>query len=129
MNLLSDDEVDTMRAIAERLRANADCVDSVYGFFPGGDPRDFTPDPEASTEEERRNHKRACELFEAGKITTVDGRHHFPVVNVSGEVVGHVTHAAFGLGVYNVGDRDMDRAANELDALLDRIRELEERYR
>lgn len=31
-----------------------------YGAFPGGDPRDFTPDPECSTEAEREAHRRAC---------------------------------------------------------------------
>jgi hypothetical protein len=31
-----------------------------YGTFPGGDPRDFTPDPDCALPEELRNHAEAC---------------------------------------------------------------------
>ena len=34
----------------------------MHGFFHGGDPRNFTPDPESSNEELAR-HKAACEAF------------------------------------------------------------------
>ena len=50
----------------ERLRAflALHAEDLNYGTFIGGDPRDFTPDPESSTEGERALHKAACEAWE-----------------------------------------------------------------
>lgn len=65
-----------------------------YGFFPGGDPRDFHPDEESSTEEERASHKAACERWNAGYTTALPGSCvHGP---------GHVlTLSGFGLGSYS----------------------------
>jgi hypothetical protein len=37
-----------------------------YGFFPGGDPRDFSPDGDSSPEE-IENHRRACEAWDRGE--------------------------------------------------------------
>ena len=53
----------------ERLRAflALHAEDLNYGTFIGGDPRDFTPDPESSTEGERALHKAACEAWERGE--------------------------------------------------------------
>lgn len=31
-----------------------------YGYFPGGDPRKFYPDPEMCSKKEIAAHKRAC---------------------------------------------------------------------
>ena len=41
-----------------------------YGVFQGGDPRNFTPDPECSTEAERQRHQEACTKWqwEAGEL-------------------------------------------------------------
>lgn len=38
-----------------------------YGYFPGGDPREFHPDPECSSEAERAAHKAACEAADRGE--------------------------------------------------------------
>ncbi len=35
--------------------------DVSYGVFLGGDPRNFSPDPECSDEQERDAHRKACE--------------------------------------------------------------------
>lgn len=35
-----------------------------YGFFHGGDPRNFFPDGECCSPQEIENHKRACELWD-----------------------------------------------------------------
>ena len=37
-----------------------------YGFFPGGDPRAFTPDEECCSSEELENHRLACEAWDRG---------------------------------------------------------------
>ena len=57
--------LDELREVARQLRSSA--YDQSYGFFHGGDPRDFSPDPECSTEEERQRHLAACASWSAGK--------------------------------------------------------------
>jgi hypothetical protein len=79
--------------------------DTVYGFFPGGDPRDFSPDPECSTDAERALHAEHCAAWDRGER---------PDVKVSGwEGNIHVCRSAYGLGTYEVNfdDRDEDDAA------------------
>lgn len=39
----------------------------MYGHFPGGDPRMFTPDTESCMPEEIAAHKAACEAWDRGK--------------------------------------------------------------
>jgi hypothetical protein len=64
-----------------------------YGFFPGGDPRQFHPDSEGQTEEEAAKHKAACAAWDAGKTTSEpDG------VCIPG--VGFIDRCQFGLGSY-----------------------------
>lgn len=67
----------------------------VYGMFHGGDPREFSPDPERSTEAERTLHKEHCAAWDRGEITTV------PVSGFIDENT-HVSRSAYGLGVYYV---------------------------
>lgn len=71
--MLTEREIDELRAIAERLREQ-EASEVGYGYFPGGDPRDFSPDEESCTEKEIAAWKRACELVDQGKVKTVDGR-------------------------------------------------------
>ena len=76
---------------------------TVYGFFPGGDPRDFTSDPECSTEQERQLHQEHCAAWDRGEC---------PEVKISGFVSPdiHVTRSVYGLGTYTV-DWDDEGAA------------------
>jgi hypothetical protein len=126
MDLLDEEDVEALRRIADRLRERSGVVG--YGYFPGGDPRDFTPDPECCTGEELARHEHVCQLIEEGKVAAVDGRHHFPI-ELNGKVVGHVTHAAFGMGTYTLKDQAVDELANRLDEWLDDVRRAEEWYR
>jgi len=73
-----------------------------YGYFCGGDPREFTPDPECSTDEERAAHKRDCEAWERGEQThsVQFGTSAF----TEGTTHGHVHHAGYGLGTYQFSD-------------------------
>jgi hypothetical protein len=70
--------------------------DSVYGFFNGGDPRNFHPDGECCSPEEIENHKRACELAnntdEGKRLACPSGWETF------GDYQRHVTRAPFGIG-------------------------------
>lgn len=69
--------------------------DSGYGKFPGGDPRDFCPDPEASTPGERAKHSRACDEWRRGEFRPLsEGK---PLDVCAGRIV---CLGGFGLGVY-----------------------------
>jgi len=62
-----------------------------YGFFPGGDPRLFSPDSD-STPEEIENHRATCAAWDAGaRNSRPDCEHLGPVV---------LTSCQFGLGSY-----------------------------
>lgn len=67
-----------------------------YGFFCGGDPRDFTPDGEASTEAERERHKQDCAAWDRGEQPNVNA--NAPHFTES----AHIVPAGYGLGVYSV---------------------------
>lgn len=68
-------EHDEVRATLEAVRAFVpeDEEQETYGAFPGGDPREFTPDPESSTDEERAAHKAACDAWNAGDKIEIRG--------------------------------------------------------
>jgi len=44
----------------DRYRCPYPKQETGYGAFKGGDPNNFFPDAECCTEEERKNHRRAC---------------------------------------------------------------------
>jgi sarcosine oxidase delta subunit len=74
--------------------------DSSYGFFNGGDPRDFCPDHECCTAEEIASHKEACEAFlnadrHGLAIELVDCPSGFEDVE-GGRI--HVLRAPYGIG-------------------------------
>lgn len=62
-----------------------------YGFFPGGDPRRFSPDGD-SRPEELENHRLACEAWDRGEQESSTDCTHAPGVIV--------TRCQFGLGMY-----------------------------
>lgn len=78
-----------------KIARTALAIETIYGFFPGGDPREFSPDHESSTDEERARHKADCEAWDRGERPTV------PVSGWVSESV-HVTRSAYGLGTYTV---------------------------
>lgn len=78
--------------------------ENVYGFFHGGDPRDFWPDAECCSKDELENHRRACELWD---IANADGYDPNPEACPSGWVydefgnrICHVLRAPYGIGSY-----------------------------
>lgn len=127
MDLLSEDDVENLRIIANQLRDIGGQV--TYGYFPGGDPREFTPDEECCTADELKAWKRACELVESGEVKLVSGQHHWPVFDGDGNRIGHTTHSPFGIGTYTYEDPVVVGLANKLDAWIDDVRKAEEAYR
>ena len=113
--MIEDSEIDAMRAIADSIRCEAECAS--YGYFPGGDPRDFTPDPEACSADEMDRHKAACDQWEAGDRVDVGGPHK-PIPG------GHITVSHFGVGVSVYKDADLMRLAQDLDDWIDRARSM-----
>jgi hypothetical protein len=75
--------------------------ETVYGYFTGGDPRDFHPDFEDSTPEEIANWRAAC--IEANKLAVSrnlpcpSGWERLPDGSVA-----HVLRAPFGIGVSTI---------------------------
>lgn len=75
----------------------------------GGDPRDFTPDPECSTEEERARHRADCEKAERGEpIDTPTGCHF------EGDAL--VNYQGWGLGTYTYRDEESVTRLAAVDA-------------
>lgn len=98
-------------------------ADESYGAFPGGDPRLFAPDPEATTEPERAAHKAACEAWKRGERATFDvGPMNSETLIVKGGAVppgtAFVHRPIFGLGTVRRVDAEMVRVRDGLRAAL-----------
>ena len=114
--------IENMHAALAFFEEWAECQD--YGAFPGGDPRLFRPDPEASTEAERTAHKTACEAWERGECPTFDvGPLNSEAIHThdrNGEPrtiqpgAAFVNVQVFGLGTITRRDEDMTRARDGL---------------
>lgn len=91
---------------------------TTYGYYPGGDPRDFSPDPECCTEQELAAHKEACEAWERGE-RPVHEAHHHKLIKSDGESIVIASYAgAFGMGVYSIRDEDADDVLDQVEAAL-----------
>ncbi len=84
-------------------------MNSGYGFFPGGDPRNFTPDTECCSPDEIERHRLACEAWDRGDEEAI----------ASGCVVlpdgGIVNISTFGLGVYMYWDDDDEEGSDDVN--------------
>jgi len=87
--------------------------DVVYGTCCVQDPRDFSPDPECSTEEERAQHKADCERYARGEsISTKTRCEHVDLGEGRSAVV---TPCGYGLGVNALkGNEDAREYADRL---------------
>lgn len=99
---------DAIRAALEASRdylADCICMGQSYGYFPGGDPRDFEPDVECCTEEEMAAHKKACAEWDAGEQTKHEAHRHDVSTSADGKVtVSMSVSGAFGMGSYTIHD-------------------------
>lgn len=69
-----------------------------YGSFLGGDPRNFFPDSDSTTEAELARHKEDCEKWNRAEAEC-------PPETPAGEWLSehiHVLHACYGLGCYTI---------------------------
>lgn len=112
MGVYIEETLADLRALLDDVRRQAEDVG--YGFFPGGDPRTFSPDPEASTEEEREAHRNDCERAERGER---------PVTKTGHELRGAalVHYSGYGLGTYTMEDPAMQDVAERLERAIDQL--------
>lgn len=79
--------------------------ESVYGFFHGGDPRNFHPDAESCSPKELENHKAACQIWDDAEARgetpepekCPSGWHQDEHGNVY-----HVLRAPYGIGISTI---------------------------
>lgn len=85
--------------------------DGGYGYFIGGDPRTFFPDPDCCSAAEIQNHREACEAWTA-------------LENLSVVPEPLRAHSPFGIGVYTCEfdqywePREYDNADDEIEDLV-----------
>lgn len=89
--------VELLRYLADHFQGEAE--QTGYGFFCGGDPRRFTPDPECSTEQERAKWKADCEAWERGEQVDTSGN-----VGRWTDRNTHIQPKGYGLGTYTYED-------------------------
>lgn len=90
-------------------------VESGYGFFCGGDPRNFHPDHESCTPEEIERHRLACSEAER-----LDSARDLPcpsgwIRTKSG--MAHVVNAPFGIGIYTIEMPQFFEAADDAESI------------
>lgn len=107
-----------MRAALEQIAQDEDCQ---YGYFPGGDPRTFSPDHESCTEEEMAAHKAACKVWSDAEA---EGRSMNPeapagqwLKSDDGNAAMHILRAKFGIGTYTYPTRAAEIARRALKEL------------
>lgn len=103
--------VEVMRSGLEKIAEHKDCG---YGYYHGGDPRDFTPDSESCTPEELAAHKAACDAFDAAESA---GTPMKPDPGGSGWVAPgvHVLKSNYGIGVYRYPSECAEMAAAAIE--------------
>ena len=112
----SDIVMGALIAARDYLRRAAQS-EPTYGYFHGGDPRDFSPDAEVCTEAELAAHKEACERWERGERPEYE-KHHHDVSQVGNTVVAVSYAGAFGLGTYQWRDEDAEDALDQVEAAI-----------
>lgn len=114
--MTEDTVMGALVAAREYLRECANPTPT-YGYYPGGDPRDFSPDPECCTEAELAAHKTACEAWERGERPECEAHHH-KVVEYQGKPAVASYAGAFGMGVTSCRDEDAEDVLDQIEAAL-----------
>jgi hypothetical protein len=100
--VISDEDIDVLRRIADDLRHDAETTD--YGLFMPEDPRDFFPDSECCSADELEKHARDCAAAERGEPFACGG---------------------YGIGTYVMRDPSTLKLAQDLDDWIDHVRNME----
>lgn len=134
-----ENEVERLRGLVAQALPYLEYVEAdevSYGYFLGGDPRKFSPDPECSTPEEQAAWKADCEAWDRGEphshqvVVPIDPERSIAgqlkgadtsmlIRDEKGYVVGgHVHRAGYGLGSSVIRDEDGARLVAELRAIV-----------
>jgi hypothetical protein len=76
-----------------------------YGFFCGGNPNHFRPDPDSCTEKEIEAHKAACAAWNLGEQTPCEPQCG-TFASEDGKTFGFWDGGAFGIGTFDDGEPD-----------------------
>jgi len=99
---MTDEQIATLVRFARKtLPVAENFFTPSYGVFLGGDPRNFTPDPERSTETERQRHQEACAKWqwEAGNLKlTPESKSDCTHTSHPTKAPATLTRSQFGLG-------------------------------
>lgn len=120
--MVGDDDIrKSLREVADFLRERAE--ETGYGFARPEDPNDFTPDAECTSEQERDNHRLACEAWNRGERSghVVDPERSESAYDADGKLVLRVLRAPWGIGSYVFRDEQMVEMARKLDAIADEL--------
>jgi hypothetical protein len=78
--------------------------ESGYGYFHGGDPRNFHPDGECCSPDEIANHRKACQLWDEaeakGKTPEPEECPSGWIFDEHGKPIAHVLRSPYGIGIY-----------------------------
>lgn len=114
MNITLTIPLSAARAMLELAEISS--TRSGYGFFPGGDPRCFSPDSD-STPEELERHKLACAAWDRGEHLDSE-----PAGVSAGDEKSfvHVTLSKFGIGGFSFRNEEMVELAKVLREAIER---------
>lgn len=97
---MSDGDVKALLDFAEAfLPIACEMSEPVYGVFHGGDPRNFTPDPDSSTEAEQQHHKEDCDKWAAAEQAGPEKSDCESLFDDDGKLRAVITRSQYGLGV------------------------------
>jgi len=80
--------------------------EEVYGFFPGGDPRRFAPDPDGSTEAEREAWREDCETWNRLEAMGAMPEPKPSCCRIENGMI--LTRNGYGLGTYSIVNEEAD---------------------
>lgn len=96
----------------------AESTDFGYGYFPGGDPRDFEPDLDSVKEGELAAWKAACAAWDkADEAGDLPPSPESPACQVTKG--GFITFGKFGVGRYSITDERMKQMADLCNTALE----------
>lgn len=110
-----------LAAVVEAMEQIATEESGGYGYYLGGDPRKFSPDPESCTPKELEDHKAACDKWNEAEAK---GEKLEPEPCGCGWVspTVHVSRSSYGLGSYSFPTDAARMAQKALSALDEAVR-------
>lgn len=120
---MTDETLQKLLSVLPQIRVLVDEQAEVEGYGSAScvsDPRDFTPDPECSTKEERAAWKLACEAAERGESTDIP--RHLWINDSEGKVMAHIAVSGWGLGTYIFRDQEMMGIRDVIDEVLAEVK-------